>query len=829
MKTRNLVSLPALALASLLHAQSNVYNVTDETRLEKPNRFGINFETSIFAPWTLNTWNCWNAVYSFEPIVFRHPLQASGGGEDYIEAVKGEPTSDHPGGKTKSPGASYWNQFPDGFWDGAEVRIYRDTGNGIELLREDTVDVFSASEGRIELMDSREPIQRGDLIDLQMTRLAPPMEALQKLPNANRGPQMYFGSFYPVTETSFTKATFKKVPGLTAVLDDSTFAPEGGSTASAKITLPGSTNGEAVGLGHQFINNKAPNRFPEGKTIRVEAWMKQEGMTGPVKIQAGGYAEQEFDVTDEWQQYRFEFDSSGAVPNNQSFLVGSASPGTLWVDNLIVYQTDVEPFAIYPEVMQSMKDLNPGCLRSMSGMGMYTLDAFLTRGFERNHIYDLKQGQNSHGGQGNFSLGEQLEICREIGAEPWIMAYILWSEEDIDHFVEYLAAPADVGYGKRRAADGQIEPWTEVFDHIYVECANETWNPVFLPQAFPADPELCGRLSERLVSRIKANPYNQAQNIRGICPGTTILGIYKGKNRQTGEWNDQKKWSYRAAENFPSMDCIGSAPSGYIGGWDSIALESNNLDDALRNNLFFSARIYEPTLEDFELLRRDLDNNFGMFLYEAGPGYPLPSASQPFTEEVEQINKSLAMGTATLDNFLFVIANDGNMNYFKLAKGNNWTTHNAQGDPQTTYLALQLRNVYAKGELLETEEGEQNTVSLPEMKYSKFGGNKKNAQHTLPAMNNVPLTRLYAFREGDRYSYVAVNRSLTEPQDIVINVPYEPRSEYTEYLLTHEDPAANNRFGLEVDIAESQHEGFSRSFTYTLPPASAVTLVNYAR
>ena len=42
-----------------------------------------------------------------------------------------------------------------------------------------------------------------------------------------------------------------------------------------------------------------------------------------------------------------------------------------------------------------------------------------------------------------------------------------WSE--MAQFMEYLGAPADVGYGRRRAELGHPQPWTEVFDHIHVE------------------------------------------------------------------------------------------------------------------------------------------------------------------------------------------------------------------------------------------------------------------------------------------------------------------------------------------------------------------------
>jgi len=42
--------------------------------------------------------------------------------------------------------------------------------------------------------------------------------------------------------------------------------------------------------------------------------------------------------------------------------------------------------------------------------------------------------------------------------------------------MEYLGAPAKVGYGKVRAKLGHPKPWTAVFQNIYVEYGNEAWN-----------------------------------------------------------------------------------------------------------------------------------------------------------------------------------------------------------------------------------------------------------------------------------------------------------------------------------------------------------------
>ncbi len=242
--------------------------------------------------------------------------------------------------------------------------------------------------------------------------------------------------------------------------------------------------------------------------------------------------------------------------------------------------------------------------------------------------------------------------------------------------------------------------------------------------------------------------------------------------------------------------------------------------------------MFEPLLPEFQELRDALGKDFLMLQYEAGPGYPLPKPQKPFDEEVEQVNKSLAMGIATLDNFMYVISNNGLINYFLYGKGRNWSTHNPDGIPHTTYLAMLLRNVHAKGSLMEVETRKQETVDLPEIKLSRFGTQTaqqaKFAKDRKPAISDVPLVQFYAFKEGKRNSFIILNRSYDEEQTVTFSVPYTPEEKYTEYLLTHKDPSMTNREGENVKIQERSKIGFAKKFTYIIPPASAVTLVNYA-
>ncbi len=810
MKTRILTASLSLALSLSASHAADVYRVMNEVAIEKPANFGTNFEFKSFSPWSELNNNCWNKYASCEPIVFRHNGIATGGGADFLLDQSGQPVSEKP--NPTSPGSGFWSTMGKGFWNGAEIRIYRPTDSSVKLLRKDRVKQFDGlkdTEQKITLESSGEPVQQGDLYVLTMVRDDVPEGLNTERPAPNLQLQK-FGSFAPIRDSE-----------TTWVLDSSTFCPEGGSTASMKITIPDSGK-KPGGIEQPFLRFEGRElNFEPGKKYRCDVWLKQTGVAGPVIVQIGDRVTENFDVGGDWKKFSFDVPNIEPIgPKTYPLLISSESAGTLWVDNFLVYEEDLKPFAIFPKWSEALTEFRPGVLRSMSGRFLKTLDAWLSEGFTRKLIWDYNSGPLS---LSDFSLREQLELCKATGASPWLMTYVLPDDEELDHLMEYLGAPADTGYGKIRAQHGQAQPWTEVFDTIYVECANEMWNDKFFaPQAFGAQPELAGKVANRIFERLKSSPYNTRKNIKGIAPAWAHNLYNKGGG-----------WTYKAVMACPNADVIGTAPSGYIGGYDGESIVGQNDADLFQANLFYSAQVFEPKLAEIDKIREAVKEKTGkwpeILKYEAGPGYAIPSPNKPFIEEAEQVGKSLALATATLDNFLFVVANNGNSNFFQARPGNNWSSHNLQFQPQTTWLALLLRNKYCTGELLKVDPVKVETVNLPERRSVGLGNSGKPTDKIIEAVDGVPLTRLYGFKDGNRYSFIALNRSFTEAKTIRLDLPYQPKPEASEYWLTAADPRTTNREDETVKIREDKKSDFKSGYEVTIPPASAVVIVNEAK
>jgi hypothetical protein len=184
------------------------------------------------------------------------------------------------------------------------------------------------------------------------------------------------------------------------------------------------------------------------------------------------YLEEDFQLTPSWADYYAEFtanESAGPVgPVEAGF---SVAGGSLLLDDVDLEQTGGDATnrtAFRDEVVQTLKELRPGVLRLMSSHAYLgsTVDNLLAAPLARQRpgfstwqttMEDIPIG-----------IPEFLELCREVGAEPWIVAPTAMSGDEARMLAEYLSGDAATAGGAMRAAEGQREPWTRVFKTIHI-------------------------------------------------------------------------------------------------------------------------------------------------------------------------------------------------------------------------------------------------------------------------------------------------------------------------------------------------------------------------
>ena len=563
----------------------DVYRVTADVRLADPPRFSVNVDSGAYAPWDVDRrMNVWNRMASCEPLQFQHNGIADGGGDDYLE-------------HRNAPGLSYWDCARSGFWDGATVTVYRVADDALKVVRQAVVSRsvmgLDAAGGRTEeraYFAAKGPaVRAGDLYVLRMVRDRMPA---QMRPNLfPRGAPSYDGIVDRQGDVQWR-------------IDSATFCPEGGSTASLRMDCRGGTPARPAGLWHWFmVTNATDVQFFPGRAYRLQAWLRQRGASdGQVHVQVGTITNLLVEVGDAWR--KVEVDLPVAAPQSRyqamqgdgtRLLVGMVGEGTVWVDNLLVYQADTPPFAVLPPYVEQLKAWHPQVLRLWGGFDAPSLDAWLEDGFRQ----PTRGGLSGSAGPAYTSLGTMLRLCREVGAEPWLILNPFFSDAELAGLMEYLGGPADRGYGTLRARQGQVEPWTQVFARIRFECGNEAWNGIFSPRAWPGNPALYARIADREFGLLKRSPYYRPAAFECIANG----------------WDSSLNaggWTHRLAQASREADRLDIAM--YFGGWEKGQGGDDNGDGVYQDRLLATPIEYGPKLLGTLLLDPGLFGRFGAAL-----------------------------------------------------------------------------------------------------------------------------------------------------------------------------------------------------------------------
>lgn len=344
---------------------------------DAPN-FSTNLRFGTFAPWNTDLFvNAWNLPFAAGPVYFQNHGQADNGGANWLEHKTGG-------------GLSEWDSARSGFWDGANVRIYRIVDGVMTQIR--TAVVSSSSMGKdpatgLYLEDQKlwfeeagEPVRTGDYYVLRMKRTEHPPQYRPALSAPSASPLL--NGHCQINGNG------------TWSFDESTKAPEGGSQASLKILAQQASPSVPCGPWHWYVihgdsdNGKA--RFRAGKQYKAQVWLKQEGMSDPrVTLQFGTIMTRTVTVDEVWRKYEFDLPvhspespyQTAAQGATTRMLIGAVSPGTFWIDNFVVYQADEPPFGVLREEVEILKKFRPHTLRLWGGLDAMSLEYWLNEGF----------------------------------------------------------------------------------------------------------------------------------------------------------------------------------------------------------------------------------------------------------------------------------------------------------------------------------------------------------------------------------------------------------------------------------------------------------------
>lgn len=570
-----------------------------------------------------------------------------------------------------------------------------------------------------------------------------------------------------------------------------------------KLTLaPGIR--EFVGLYNHAGTAQSWYPVLERRSYRVEVWLRQEG-AGSARFKLEGFygtgpnaiAPIVFAAGPQWKKFVGTFTppvvQGDAAPGQM--VLEFTGPGTFYVDNFRVYRADTDYLDFLPSEYADLK---------ASG-----LSALRTHGLVRTKFrtYDMAQltndgGANSGTAKGN-TLPQLFRAIRKTGMRPWLQIEFHMRPQEWLDFVEYIAAPYDPAidtpkskpWAYKRYAQGQVRPWVEEFDQILLELGNETWNGLFRPWAFGpmtdatngksySAGQVYGLFQEHVIADMRASPYWKPARLDDKF--AFVLGGWGGL-----------PFGKEAAETSPSSRFL--TISAYNGGWDEgegpPRLDAANLFSVLAHANQTAIPVADGHLKELRELNARRKTRLRLGTYEAGPGYALNGLNnvrmtEAQVREQEQVMKSLAAGTATLDTFLARAYRGFDLqNFFGFTVGETWASHAPWfrgGQAYPAWQTLALFNNVGTGDLLQTE-----TLAVPVADLKAHDRRK--------AVAAAPLVAVYATRKGGRMTVAVLSRKVPnypfEGEDgytpVTVDLPFARAAKLTLHRMSGE-PRSNN-------------------------------------
>ncbi|MCQ2182522.1 MAG: family 43 glycosylhydrolase [Bacteroidales bacterium] len=180
----------------------------------------------------------------------------------------------------------------------------------------------------------------------------------------------------------------------------------------------------------------------------------------------------------EWKEFKFDLDPSGYT-GDADFAI-CVEGGTVLVDQVTMSSSSgLASGGFRPDILQTVKNLHPTCLRWPGGGYAAQYDWRWGVGPQKDrrrwdHWQWMDYDQNC------FGTDEFIKFCREIDAEPIIVVSVHFEKPESEHaaiveeacqWLRYCNEPATGEWGARRAANGHSEP----YNVKYWEIDNEMW------------------------------------------------------------------------------------------------------------------------------------------------------------------------------------------------------------------------------------------------------------------------------------------------------------------------------------------------------------------
>jgi len=679
---------------------------------------------------------------------------------------------------------------PTGFWTGGTYQILSGTSNGASgKVVSSTKNPTSCSGcGQIIQFDKNLSLVKGDYIVVA--------NSFPGGGDADWWDSVSGGG----TITSETTDLSPETPGKQALL------------------VSGSGAGQSASVTSYFDNENNLSFIQLNGTFAVTFRAKGMGGTNKVGVNVArlstsgsllNYLSQTVTLTNSWQDYTLTFSAAetGSAAGTVQ-LAFSTSGSSFELDDVSLAQTNSSasnPTAFRDDVVNALKELNPGTIRMMAAGAALGSDLpnQLQVPFAR-YREGFSTGSTTENAVA-YGIHEFLQLCQTVGADPWITIPTATTPAEMTDFMEYLIGTGSDPWSQLRISRGQSAPWTTVFNKIHIEFGNETWNGSFRGES------------------MNYNAYPQLAN--------QIFGVA----RQTP--------GYQASKFDLVLDGMAASP-----GYNGVLLETSNQHDSIDiapyllysandepMSTMFGALFAEP--EMFESPGGEVYKNMTTAQAAATPTYVSVYETNLGTmiggitlDELNQLTPSIGAGIAHTVHMLemmrlgVVYQNAFSLQQYAYKRGDGksvklWgivldmgTTNRRRPQFQTQAMA----NAVIGGTMLQTvQTGANPTWNQPLSSDSV-------------QMNGVHTIQSFAFQNGSQVSTIVFNLSQTTALPVTFSGPNAPSGTVQMTQITSANITDNNETADVVEPVSKTLSGFNPATGLSLPPFSMTVLTTAA-
>lgn len=784
-----------------------------------------------------------------EPIVWRQLTRALRVGDDWVEW-------DFDGG----PG--HWNLAWDGYGDGATVKVYRladangqaldftnlgsmlnvDSATQVQFVGETRVSNWqvSGADGKGDPAGQR--VYFADNLSLRIGDYLFFEKTTEQMPRSTSHPdlqQHWEGNLGPFNDTTRNyDARYVSHPQPLP----SNFTDAGRSCL--RIDNP---QNDWVRFGqylfHPYDDGEGQwyTVMEPGQQYRVSVWLRYQNTddaaaTLPVQFGFAGGNEginTNWQVTDEWQQFSFEFTapeaptSGGHIAPTLSYTT-DASHSQLYLDNWVLSRTDAPQFGRHPVAWNILEQALPheGLPPAIRFYPLTYGDPSIASqlGNYADTGYRLGWNAGDEGAEVGATIAQMLNWSLQSGDSPntRVIPYITFQEEYTEDewqaLIEYLGVPFYPGvdtqaskpyaYQRYLFRDNNGAPWTDEFREIMIEYGNETWHNGAGGYGWdgfgPAGYVHFGGKEYGLFARYMFKQHVQQMPEWSAFNLASKIKLVLGANYDA----HTDAYGELAVQQLAPGDVSYLGHANYVGPkWET--------EDAGRSE--FSHKGLQETavgmvtsmqwLLDQAKASRDQLGGYQLVAYEGGPSGYWSNQDDPDTSEDEsfvdeQYGKSAAMGLAALDAWLYSSQSGySQQSFLGFSAGRNWTSHRRVASneyrPHSGWLTLTLRNQCNGREMLAvTPPAEQASLTW-------HGPD----QYDQPTTLTIPRLGVYAIKTASDLCVFVLNRNLGGTYDgqnlgdgseaVALQLPISSATAIElSYLAAPNgdfaDPAANN-------------------------------------